>query len=63
MFLSNLIKKNPAFLPVEACQSDYSLPDRESAFQLCVLNMYQTVGVQSDTENNLRSAYIRSPKH
>lgn len=51
------------FLPVEASQSDYSLPDHESAFQLCVLNMYQTVGVQSDTENNLRSAYIRSPKH
>lgn len=42
---------------MEASQSDYSLPDRESDFQLCMLNMYQTVGVQSDTENNLRSAY------
>ncbi len=48
---------------MEASQSDYSLPDRESAFQLYMLNMYQTVGVQSDTENNLQSAYIQSPKH
>lgn len=32
---------------MEASQSDYSLPDCESAFQLCVLNMRQTVGVQS----------------
>lgn len=45
---------------MEASQSDYSLPDCESAFQLCVLNMHQTVGVQSHAENILRLA-LRSP--
>lgn len=45
---------------MEASQSDYSLPDCESAFQLCVLNMHQTVGVQSHAENILRLAYLRT---
>lgn len=50
LFSSRLMGgKKPAFLLMEASQSDYSLPDCESAFQLCVLNMRQTVGVQSHT--------------